>query len=98
MDQRTPIADACTNLGGATALARAVMVSPPMVTQWLRGLRRVPAERCPQIERATTGAVTCEALRPDVAWTRVPDPDWPHAAGRPLIDVARPIVAVQEAA
>jgi DNA-binding transcriptional regulator YdaS (Cro superfamily) len=27
----------------------------------------VPAERCPQIERATDGAVTCEELRPDLA-------------------------------
>lgn len=83
-------------LGGPAAVARMVGCKPPSVIEWRK--RGIPAERCPQIERATTGAVTCEALRPDVAWTRVPDPDWPHAAGRPLIDVARPIVAVQEAA
>lgn len=83
-------------LGGPAAVARMVGCKPPSVIEWRK--RGIPAERCPQIERATTGAVTCEALRPDVAWTRVPDPDWPHAAGRPLIDVARPLVAVQEAA
>ena len=83
-------------LGGPAAVARMVGCKPPSVIEWRK--RGIPAERCPQIERATTGAVTCAALRPDVAWTRVPDPDWPHAAGRPLIDVARPLVAVQEAA
>jgi DNA-binding transcriptional regulator YdaS (Cro superfamily) len=83
-------------LGGPAAVARMVGCKPPSVIEWRK--RGIPAERCPQIERATTGAVTCEALRPDVAWTRVPDPDWPHASGRPLIDVARPLVAVQEAA
>lgn len=29
----------------------------------------VPAEHCPAIERATAGAVRCEDLRPDVAWS-----------------------------
>jgi hypothetical protein len=48
------------------------------------------------IERATKGTATVEALRPDVAWSRIADPDWPHPAGRPVIDVARP-VAAQEA-
>ncbi len=47
-------------------------------------------ERCPQIEQATEGAVTCEELTAAVAWDRKPDPDWPwHPQGRPLIDVTR---------
>lgn len=40
----------------------------PLLSQWKNGGRQVPAERCPQIERATGGAVRCEELRPDVAW------------------------------
>ena len=30
--------------------------------------RPIPAERCPEIEKATGGAVRCEELRPDVDW------------------------------
>lgn len=50
------------------ALAEAVGVSQVMISQWKTGARRVPAEMCPDIERATGGAVRCEDLRPDVDW------------------------------
>lgn len=89
MQSPNPVAEACAQVGGPASLARAVQVSPPMVTQWLRGIRSVSPDRCPQIERATRGAVQVEALRPDVAWSRIPDADWPHPDGRPVIDVAR---------
>lgn len=56
--------------------------------QCFTGRRRLPADRCPAIERATNGAVAVERLRPDVRWVRVPDPAWPHPDGRPCIDVA----------
>lgn len=49
-------------------LAAALGVSQGMVWQWVHGRRRVPADRCPDIEAATGGAVTCEELRPDVSW------------------------------
>jgi len=53
--------------GGQSALARAINSSPQAINNWLaRG--KVPAEHCPSIESATSGAVTCEDLRPDVAW------------------------------
>ena len=39
-----------------------------LVNQWANGVRQVPAERCPAIERATDGVVRCEDLRPDVDW------------------------------
>lgn len=55
-------------LGSQAALATALGVKQPTVSEWLRGDRKVPAERCPQIERATSGAVRCEDLRPDVQW------------------------------
>ena len=82
-------------VGSATALAAAIGVPRVLVYQWAGGRRGVPDARCPAIERATGGAVTCEQLRPDVRWHRVPDPAWPHPAGRPLIDVAAP--AAEEA-
>ena len=52
-------------------LARALDVSPVLVHQWKIGPprgRQVPAERCPEIEKATHGAVRCEDLRPDIDW------------------------------
>lgn len=52
--------------GRASSLARGVGVSPVTVHQWAAG-KQVPAARCPQIERATEGVVTCEELRPDLA-------------------------------
>ncbi|MBU0752389.1 MAG: helix-turn-helix domain-containing protein [Gammaproteobacteria bacterium] len=55
-------------LGSQANLARVCSVSPAMVHQWLRGIRPIAAERCPTIERATSGAVRCEDIRPDVDW------------------------------
>ena len=49
-------------------MASALGIAQPTVSEWHRGDRRVPAERCPQIERATDGAVRCEDLRPDIDW------------------------------
>ena len=63
-----PIAKAVQHLGSQAALAAQLGVTQPTISEWLRGERRVPAERCPQIERATGGIVRCEDLRPDVAW------------------------------
>lgn len=58
--------------------------------QVLTKRRVAPKERCPDLERAFQGRVTCEVLRPDVVWHRVPDVDWPwHPNGRPTIDVVR---------
>lgn len=52
--------------GSQQGLATALGVVPQVVNNWRR--RGVPAERCPSIEKATAGAVTCEELRPDVDW------------------------------
>lgn len=51
-----------------TDLAKQVGVLGVLIHQWANGKRRVPAEHCPAIERATDGAVRCEELRPDVDW------------------------------
>ena len=54
--------------GRAASLGRAIGVTPVLVSQWANGRRPIPAERCPAIEKATSGEVTCEELRPDVDW------------------------------
>lgn len=75
--------------GEAARIAQALGVHPVMVSQWANGLKPVPPDRCPGIERATAGAVRCEDMRPDVPWHRVADEQWPGGIGRPLLDVAR---------
>ncbi len=57
-----------SNPGDGSRLARKLGVSPVLVSQWRNGVRPVPADRCPDIERATNGVVMCEDLRPDVDW------------------------------
>lgn len=47
-------------------IARQLGVKPQAVQQWFK--TKVPAERCPEIEKFTEGKVTCEELRPDVNW------------------------------
>jgi DNA-binding transcriptional regulator YdaS (Cro superfamily) len=54
--------------GDVNVLAGKLCLTPVLVSQWKTGVRAVPAERCPDIEAATNGAVTCEELRPDVNW------------------------------
>lgn len=83
-----------TALGGPSAVARMLGIKPPSVIGWAG---RIPADRCPDIERATGGRVPCEQQRPDVRWQRVTDVNWPHPGGRPCIDVARPAPDVESA-
>lgn len=78
-------------VGGQAELARAIGAKSQDIWNWARGGRPVPRDRCPAIERATGGKVVCEELRTDIAWVRVPDPDWPHPEGRPCIDIAGPL-------
>jgi DNA-binding transcriptional regulator YdaS (Cro superfamily) len=69
--------------GGITKLALALELSGhAVVHQWRSN--RVPAEQCPLIERLTREAaaakddqslvVTCEELRPDIAWGVLREP------------------------
>lgn len=60
------IKKACDAVGGVSRLSNILGVKPPSVQQWLNGRRPIPAERCPDIERATGGKVRCEDLRPDL--------------------------------
>ncbi len=63
-----PVQVACAMLGGPAKLAAALDCSVQAVCFWRDGQRRIPAERCIEIERITQGAVRCEELRPDVNW------------------------------
>ena len=71
-----PIDTAAEVMGSQAALAAALGVTRAAVGQWKgkdrKGkARKVPAEHCLVIERETRArgsAVTCEELRPDMAW------------------------------
>ncbi|AUZ06332.1 hypothetical protein ADP71_31540 [Vitreoscilla sp. C1] len=50
--------------GSATALARAVGVTPPTVNSWKTGSRPVSEKKCVLIEQKTNGEITRQQLRP----------------------------------
>lgn len=67
MENILPVERAIRLVGGLSAMARVLDIrNYQVIQQWIKS--RVPAERCPDIERATNGAVRCEELRPDVDW------------------------------
>ena len=59
--------------GTAAAIARAVGVSPVMVTQWANGEKEIPVRRCLAIEQACSGEVKRSDLRPNDYWEHWPD-------------------------
>ena len=59
--------------GGAAALAKKLNIPPILISQWSRGIRPVPIERCFPIEVATNGIVTRKDLRPK-DWAAI----WPE--------------------
>lgn len=75
-------------------LAAALGVVQSAVSGWLKRAC-VPDQYCAEIERVTLAAVTVEDLAPASPWFRVPDPDWPHRAGRPMLDFASQPQAAQ---
>ena len=73
-------------VGSQSSVAAGLGVAPQVVNNWMRRGAVASPENCPALERLSNGAVTCEELRPDVSWVRIPDRDWPHPQGRPLVD------------
>lgn len=71
-------------------LARRLDIHEAQIRQWRdrHDGRRPSPESAADIERATSGMVTCEELRTDLVWQRKPDRSWPHPKGRPLHDVS----------
>jgi DNA-binding transcriptional regulator YdaS (Cro superfamily) len=60
------LAQAVAILGNQSKAAQAIGVSPQAVSEVMRRGRRMPAEWCLKIQQATQGAVTANALRPDL--------------------------------
>lgn len=61
MNLREYLSKVDTNAG----LAKKLNVSPALVSQWRNGIRPIPFERCPEIERVTDGQVSRKDLCPD---------------------------------
>ena len=74
--------------GGQRKLAEKIGLGQSAVANWVKRSGFAPVDSCAGIERATSGEVTVEELRPDISWARITDPDWPHPEGRPLLDFA----------
>lgn len=82
--------------GSQAAMASALGVKQPTISEWLRGDRQVPAERCPIIERETRARgqpVLCEELRPDIAWGVLREQVAPTADGNASADAERAAAA-----
>lgn len=75
------------DIGGPTVVARMTGLSVPTVHGW----KNIPSHHCPTIEMETLGRFSCESLRPDLVWWRVPDVDWPYFGGRPLLDLTQAV-------
>ena len=80
-----PIEQAIAHYGSVTKMAQSLGVSPQAVCFWRDGKRKIPADKCPDIDRGTGGVVACEVLRADVDWAYLraaPQPTTePAAAG-----------------
>jgi len=70
-------------MGSATSLSKALGVTPQAICFWRNAERKIPAEKCLQIERATNGLVRCEDLRPDVEWSVLRGPATQQPATKP---------------
>jgi DNA-binding transcriptional regulator YdaS (Cro superfamily) len=68
--------DIFAKVGGPTAVARLLGITPAAITFWRRS--GVPIERCVSIERATKGQLMRWDLRP-TDWPDI----WPELIGRP---------------
>lgn len=87
MEERTPIQRACDAVGGQSALARLIDMSPSFMAQVVQRRRPLPIDRCAAIERVTGKAVTRRDLRPSDWWLI-----WPE-----LVTDEHPIPAPAEA-
>lgn len=79
--------------GGPSKLAAGLGVTPQAVCFWRDGMRRLPFEHGPAIERLAGGAVTRQQLFPD-DWQRV----WPEMAAGDGGEPRHPVIASAPAA
>lgn len=71
MDLKTYIRN--SERGAIALLAKRISGHQSDVSDWVKGVRPVPAARCVAIEKATAGQVTRQELRPD-DWHQI----WPE--------------------
>ncbi len=98
----TPLDRAIKAAGSLAALAAGIreqgaVVSNSAPGMWKQRGGRVPAEYCPAIEAFTTSLgdrVTCEELRPDVAWHVLRSAGAPDESPVPHPDTVQPVTAV----
>ncbi|MDR1310268.1 MAG: helix-turn-helix domain-containing protein [Burkholderiaceae bacterium] len=57
------LSDAIKYVGGVSKLAKLLGVTPQAVCFWRDGLRKIPPEKCSDVERVTHGTVTRRHLR-----------------------------------
>lgn len=88
MSEQTALQKARSILGSLAAFSAAAKVRSPTAHEWFRR-GQTPADRCGLIETATSGAVTCEELRPDLNWQR--DPETGAVVGYLVPLIAQPI-------
>jgi DNA-binding transcriptional regulator YdaS (Cro superfamily) len=75
--------------GRSLAIANALGVSPPVVSDWVTGKKGIPIERCVAIERATQGVVSRKDMRPGT-WQEI----WPELAQAPANTAPQAIEAI----
>jgi DNA-binding transcriptional regulator YdaS (Cro superfamily) len=63
-----PLSVAASIVGSQQKLCDLIGVNKGRLSQWKLPGRKVPAEQCGPIERATGGRMDCETLRPDIDW------------------------------
>jgi len=63
--------------GRSLAVAQALGVTPPVVSDWVSGKKAIPAERCQAIVAFIGGEVSLKELRPDDWHKYWPDPPEP---------------------
>lgn len=84
-----PIQSAIEISGSVKLLSHSLGVTPQAVCFWRDGERKIPADKCPLIERLTLGVVRCEVLRPDVEWGYIRGTSAGMAdSGAPALEVA----------
>lgn len=60
------LAKAVSIVGGPSRTAKYLGVTPQFIGQLLEGKRKVPVNRCVELEKLTNRIVTVEELRPDI--------------------------------
>jgi DNA-binding transcriptional regulator YdaS (Cro superfamily) len=82
--------------GRMTLMAAHFSVNKTAVWSWK--VHGVPASRMKAVRDFTQGQVTLEDMVPDAESVKNAEPNQGHPAGRPVIDVARPVAVAQEGA